>query len=48
MSSQIIKKEISKAIFRLKSDKALETDSLSNRFLRLVTEKLLSKIKHLF
>ena len=48
MSSQITKKEIRKAIFRLKSDKALGVDDLSNRFLRLIIEKLLFKFRHLF
>ena len=48
MSNQITKKEIRKAIFRSKLDKASEIDDLSNRFLRLVTEKLLSKFRHLF
>ncbi len=48
MSSQIIKKEIRKTIFRSKSDKASGVDDLPNRFLRLVTEKLFSKIRHLF
>ncbi len=48
MSSQITKKEIRKTIFRSKSDKASEINDLSNRFLRLVTEKLLFKIRHLF
>ncbi len=48
MSSQITKKEIRKAIFRPKPDKASGVDGLPNRFLRLITEKLLSKIRHLF
>ena len=48
ISNQITKKEIRKTIFRSKSDKALEIDDLSNRFLRLVTEKLLFKFRHLF
>ncbi len=37
-----------KAIFRPKPDKAPGVDGLPNRFLRLVTEKLLPKFRHLF
>ena len=48
INSQITKKEIRKAIFRSKPDKASGIDDLSNRFLRLVTEKLLFKFRHLF
>ncbi len=48
MSSQITEEEVRKAIFRPKPDKASEVDNLPNRFLRLVIEKLLSKIRHLF
>ena len=48
MSSQITKEEIRKTIFRSKLDKASGVDNLLNRFLRLVTEKLLFKIRYLF
>ncbi len=37
-----------KTIFRSKSDKASEINDLLNHFLRLVIEKLLFKIRHLF
>ncbi len=43
-----MKKEIRKTIFRPNPDKASKIDNLSNRFLRLIIEKLLFKIKHLF
>ncbi len=48
ISSQITEEEVRKAIFRPKPDKAPGVDGLPNRFLRLVTEKLLPKFRYLF
>ena len=44
----LLKKEMRKAIFRSKPDKASGIDEMSNRFLRLIIEELITKITYLF
>ena len=48
MCETLLKKEIRKIIFRLKSNKVSNINEMFNRFLRLIIEKLISKITHLF
>ena len=47
-ADMVSKEEVWKAIFRPKEDKALGVNGFPNRFLRVITEKLIGKITHLF
>ena len=48
MCETLLKKEIRKIIFHLKSNKASSINEIFNRFLHLIIEKLILKITHLF
>ena len=48
MCETLLKKKIRKIIFRSKSNKISNINKMFNRFLRLIIEKLISKITHFF
>ena len=48
MCETLLKKKIRKIIFYLKSNKISSINKMFNQFLRLIIEKLISKITHFF